>query len=228
MVFANNFYMNIKAIIKISAWLWLGLANYSLTNAQVDPKADKIIKNAKKKFNGYQDFTADLTWSLEDKATKAAPSVKKGKIYIKKEKYKIVFPEREMICDGKSVWDYLKKEKEANLSNYNPKEGMSIQRVFKLYDEGMKVRMDATETYNGAAVDKITLFPLAEKEFFKVELWIEQKTENIRKIKIHNRNGITNQFELNSIVVNTQLADESFVFDKAKYPGVEVIDLRDE
>ncbi|GIV43652.1 MAG: hypothetical protein KatS3mg035_0775 [Bacteroidia bacterium] len=199
-----------------------------LAYTQVDPKADKIIKSSRKKMNSYNDMTSDFIWTMENKATQQAPSVKKGKIYIKKEKYKIVFQEREMFCDGKNLWDYLKKEKEVNLSKNNPKEGMNFQRVFKMYDEGMKVKYNATELIGGVNTHKITLFPIEEKEFFKVELWIEEKTENIRKIKIHNRNGTTHQFEMNNIAANTNLTDDIFVFDINKYPGVELIDLRED
>jgi outer membrane lipoprotein-sorting protein len=196
--------------------------------SQVDPKADKIIKSSRKKVNSYQDMTSDFIWTMENKATQQPPSVKKGKIYIKKDKYKVVFPEREMYCDGKNFWDYLKKEKEVNLSKNNPKEGMNFQRVFKMYDEGMKVKYEKMEMLGNANTHKIVLFPIQEKEFFKVELWIEDKTENIRKIKIHNRNGTTHQFEMNSIVVNTNLTDDMFIFDANKHQGVEVIDLREE
>lgn len=207
--------------------LFLFICN-SLSFAQVDPKADKIIKSSRKKINGYNDMTSDFIWTMENKATKQAPSIKKGKILIKKDKYKIVFQDREMFCDGKNLWDYLKKEKEVNLSKNNPKEGMSFQKIFKLYDEGMKIKYDILEPIGGIKTHKMTLFPLEEKEFFKVELWIEESSENIRKIKIHNRNGTSHQFEMNNIVVNTNLADDIFTFDINKYPGVELIDLREE
>ncbi len=195
---------------------------------QIDPKADKIIKSSRKKIHSYNDMTSDFIWTMENKATQQAPSIKKGKIYIKKDKYKIIFPEREMFCDGKNLWDYLKKEKEVNLSKNNPKEGMNFQKIFKMYDEGMKVRYDNLETLNGVGVHKMTLFPIQEKEFFKVELWIEDKSENIRKIKIHYRNGTTHQFEMNAIQINTNLTDDMFIFDMNKYPGVELVDLREE
>lgn len=200
----------------------------TLSYAQIDPKADKIIKSSRKKINSYNDMTSDFIWTMENKATQQPPSTKKGKIYIKKEKYKIVFQDREMFCDGKNLWDYLKKEKEVNLSKSNPKEGLNFQRVFKMYDEGMKVRYDGNELIQGVNTHKITLFPIQEKEFFKVELWIENVSENIRKIKIHNRNGTTHQFEMNAIQVNTNLTDDMFIFDTSKYPGVEVNDLREE
>lgn len=214
-----------KILVSILLFQWLFI---SLSYSQVDPKADKIIKSSRKKMNGYQDMTSDFVWTMENKATQQAPSVKKGKIYIKKDKYKIVFQEREMFCDGKNLWDYLKKEKEVNLSKNNPKEGMNFQKIFKMYDEGMKVRYDKIEPINGSNAHKMTLFPIQEKEFFKVELWVEDQTENIRKIKIHNRNGTTHQFEMNSIQINTNLTDDMFIFDINKYPGVELVDLREE
>jgi len=214
-----------KILISIFFLLWV--FNHTVYS-QVDPKAEKIIKSSRKKINSYNDMTSDFIWTLENKATSQAPSVKKGKIYIKKDKYKIVFQEREIICDGKNVWDYLKKEKEVNLSKNNLKEGLNFQKVFKMYDEGMKVRYDNIEAISGVNTHKITLFPIQEKEFFKVELWIEESSENIRRIKIHNRNGTVHQFEMNGIVVNTNLSDDLFTFDINKYQGVELIDLRED
>lgn len=195
--------------------------------AQQDPKAEKLIKSAKTKFNACEDITATFSYTLENKATKTAPVTKKGTILIQKEKYKITLPDQEMTCDGKTVWAHLFKEKEVNVSNYNPKESMSINKVFKLHEEGMKSKFDGPETVGGVAAQKLTLFPnRSDLEFFKIEVWVDG-TEMLRKVKIHNRNGSNVTYELSNITFNSKIPITKFTFDEKKNPGVEVIDLRD-
>lgn len=200
---------------------------FSTIYAQQDPKAEKVIKAARKKFYDLADMKADFSYTMENKSAQTKPSVKSGKIAIKKEKYHISLPDQEMICDGKTVWALLKKEKEVNISNYNPKESMSLQRVFKYYDDGMKTRFEATEPTNGVNANKITLFPNSNStDFFKVEMWVDA-TDLLRKIKIHNRNGTIFTYDLKNVTINSSVPDAEFLYDKTKFPGFEEVDLRD-
>ena len=196
--------------------------------SQVDAKADRIIKDAQSKINGLLDLTMNFKLSLSNRAdSKDKPMVKQGIIKIKKNKYKADFGEQSLVSDGATVWNYLKKEKEVNVSSYDSLDGLSMENMFKLYKKDMKVRYDNVEVVGGKSVDKITLFPNDKKqEYFKVEVWIDGKLKLPVQMKVWGRNGSVSVYELSNHKENSNLGDSEFNFNVADYPGIQVIDLR--
>ena len=197
------------------------------SHAQVDPKADKLIKRARDKFYAFPDFSANVIFTLENKALKEKSPAKSGYIKVKKNKYRIVFPDQEMFCDGKTVWVYLKSNNEVNVSDFDPNESLNIDRVFALYDKGMNSRLDKPETVAGLNTQKISLFPRNNKtDYIRVEVWVNPATDLVYRFKIFNRNGTVYQYDLSGIKTNTLVPDTEFVFDAQKYPKVNIVDLR--
>ena len=215
-----------KRLLWILGIILLMQTNFQLSYAQKDPKAEKILKSAKTKVNGLTDFSANLKFTLENKATKEKPSVKTGKLKVKADKYRIEFPDQQLICDGKTVWTYLVKEKECNISAFNPSENLSIQRIFKLYETGMKTKYVKQEAIGGAMTELVHLFPEGNENYIRVELWIDAKTEMVSQAKLVNKNGSVFMYQLTGIQMNTNLPDTDFSFNPAQHPGVEMIDLR--
>jgi outer membrane lipoprotein-sorting protein len=131
-----------------------------------------------------------------------------------------------IVCDGQTIWQYLKKENEVTITPYNPKEGFSLDRIFRIYDQDMKVRLDKSETYKGQTIHKISLFPISDTtDYFRVEVWISEATELPQRIKFSHRDGTVVDYELKNFQV-ASLPDSEFVFDTRKYPGISVVDLR--
>jgi outer membrane lipoprotein-sorting protein len=131
-----------------------------------------------------------------------------------------------IVCNGQTIWQYLKKENEVTITPYNPKEGFSLDRIFRIYDQDMKVRLDKSETYKGQTIHKISLFPISDTtDYFRVEVWISEATELPQRIKFSHRDGTVVEYELKNFQV-VSLPDSEFVFDTRKYPGISVVDLR--
>lgn len=199
----------------------------SQANAQIDPKADKLVKRARDKFYSFPDFSANIAFSLENKALKEKQPAKSGYVKIKKNKYHVIFPDQELFCDGKTVWVYLKTNNEVNISDFDPNESLNIDKVFALYDKGMKSRLDNAETIGGVSTQKISLFPNNNKtEYTRVEVWINATTDLVHRFKLVNKNGTTYQYDLSAIKTNTLIPDSEFVFEAQKYPKVNIVDLR--
>lgn len=192
-----------------------------------DPKAESLLQKARLKMDGTNDFTAKFKYQLENKAAKQKAVIKNGVIKFKRAKYKVDFSDQLLLCDGKTVWNYLKAEKEVNVSNHDPNEGFSFDRIFRIYNEDMKARYDRVDRVLGIATEKITLFPASNKtEYFRVELWLSSRDGVPVRLRVWGRNGSTVTYELTDIRLNSSVPDTEFVFNEKAYPGVEVIDLR--
>ncbi len=214
--------------MKILKALALFLIALFVVKAQQDPRAVNVIKAVKKKINSLSDLEAQFSYQIKMRGKKDfKPITKNGSIRMKQgNKYRIDLPSQAIYCDGKTVWNFLKDDEEVNISNYDPEESMSIQKIFSVFDQKMKVRYDGEHYINGQKTRLITFFPYSSKEdYFKILVWVNSNNLPV-KMEIWNRNGSVVTYTLKSIKTNIGISDQVFVFDKSKYPDVEVNDLR--
>jgi outer membrane lipoprotein carrier protein len=201
----------------------------SLLIAQVDPKADNLIKRSRKKLRSLESFTVQFSYQVENKADTTQKRISKAgtlRYRPRQNKFAVDMGDLLIVCDGQTIWQYLKKENEVTITPYNPKEGFSLDRIFRIYDQDMKVRLDKSETYKGQTIHKISLFPISDTtDYFRVEVWLNEATELPQRIKFSHRDGTVVEYELKNFQV-VSLPDSEFVFDTRKYPGISVVDLR--
>jgi outer membrane lipoprotein-sorting protein len=201
----------------------------SLLLAQVDPKADNLIKRSRKKLRSLESFTVQFSYQVENKADTTQKRISKSgtlRYRPRQNKFAVDMGDLLIVCDGQTIWQYLKKENEVTITPYSPKEGFSLDRIFRIYDQDMKVRLDKSETYKGQTIHKISLFPISDTtDYFRVEVWLNEATELPQRIKFSHRDGTVVEYELKNFQV-ASLPDSEFVFDTRKYPGISVVDLR--
>lgn len=209
--------------------MWYFLVGFLILSAQNDPRAQNIIKKTRKKLKTTEFMTVRFSYSLKNKADKKNTKFQKEGVLKYKpaqNKFHIELGDIAVISDGKNVWQFLKEEKEVNLSRYNPKETFSLERIFRIYDEDMKVRYDGVEWLSGQKVTKLSLFPISDTTlYFRVEIWTSEASALPLRMRISNRNGTIVDYILKSYDFRP-IAENEFVFDKNQYPDVEIIDLR--
>ena len=195
--------------------------------AQTDAKAKSILDAATKKMNGLKSLKANFALSVKGAGGKTAQS-KKGSFFMKGQKYRVTLSDQEIICDGKTVWTYVKASNEVQVSNYNPSEQtVSPTKLFtNFYDKEYKYTYAGSKTFAGKSADIIELTPInAAKQFKKVELAID-KSSVIAGGDVYEKNGNQYHYEVSGFTPNAAVTDAMFTFDAKKYPKVEVVDLR--
>lgn len=184
---------------------------------QSSPKADKILKESQSKFKSYKDISASFSYTLNN-PNLDEPIVKSGSLKMSGKKYVIKFAQEEFFCNGKKVWVYLIEEEEVTITDYDPEEGLSLETIYKVYEDETKSRYDG----ESGGQHKVTLFMLDKKsDFWKAEIWITSKTKLISKAVMHSRNGTTYEYLLQNMKTNTGFSDGIFIFDINSYenPG---------
>lgn len=183
------------------------------TQAQTSPQADKLIKASKAKFESLKDFKASFIYTLNNPNLKK-PIVKSGELTVKGEKYKIVFADEEMYCNGKYLWVLLKDDEEIIKSDVDPEGGITPDRLYKIYEKDSKTKYDGAE----GDLEKVSLFANDKKgDIWKTELWINKSTKLIDKAIMHARNGSTYSYVMKNIQSNLGVPDATFNLDEAKY-----------
>lgn len=193
-----------------------------------DPEATAILKAVSDKFKSFKTVQATFTYKVEDANGKVMSS-KTGTVWMKGTRYRVSFAGQEIFSDGKTVWNYDKAANEVTISNLDEAGGMiTPQKLFtNFYDK------DFFSVYNGEkkvgtrTLQEIEMTPTDKgKAFHKVYIMIDKTAKTIYSTKVLENGGNRYTYTVTNMKTNQAVADDQFVFNKSKYPGVEEVDLR--
>ncbi len=201
---------------------------FILTNihAQYDPKALAILDAMSNKYKEIPAFKAKFTYSLESPGGVNESS--EGEIIVKGGKYILKVGNQEVINNGTTVWTYMKESNEVNISDYQPDENdISPTKIYTMYKKGYKYIFLEEKLESGKSFEVVDLVPEDKKnQFFKVRIEVNKKDKSIKSWKVFEKNGNKYLYTVKAFEPFSKLEDNVFSFDKSKYKGVEVIDLR--
>ncbi|WP_119079273.1 LolA family protein [Chitinophaga alhagiae] len=195
---------------------------------QSDPKAKAVLDNVSKKFKSLKSVIANFILKIEG-ANNSVMDSKKGAVYLKGPKYKVVMGDQEIISDNKTSWTYAKDVNEVTINNVDQSgSAMTPAKIFtNFYDKDFLYRLNGETTEKGKVLQNIELTPTDKsKTFFKVLVDVDKKNQTLARMKVFEKNGNRYTYEISSFTPNGAVTDDMFTFDAKKYPGVEVVDLR--
>lgn len=194
--------------------------------SQNDPAAKALLDKVSKKFKGLTTVQGNYSLNVTTRAGKPAGK-KSGQIFVKGSKYKITEQSMQILCDGKKVWKYEPEANEVSVSPVDNSNGaITPQKLFtNFYDKDFLYKLNGPVTVNGKKVQEIEMTPTDKrKSFYKVYVYIDEAQSMIVSSKIYENSGNIYNYSISNLKTNAALADNMFAFDKAKYPGVEVIE----
>jgi outer membrane lipoprotein-sorting protein len=194
-----------------------------------DPDAKKLLDQVSAQFKTYRTVKAAFTLTIEN-ADGKVDGKKTGIVSMKGTKYRISLSGQEIFCDGSTTWSYDKSSNEVKIDKVDPTaHAITPQTLLtNFYDKDFLYKLNGTVPVNGKNAQEIELTPFDKtKPFFKVLVYVSKVTKNIVSTKVFQKNGTHFTYTLNTFTPNSPtVKDEDFVFDKAKYPDVDVVDLR--
>ena len=218
-----------KMYLIVFSFFLAGMAigqNNSLGNS--DAAAKGILDGVSKKFKTFKAVQAFFTLKVQDVKGKIQ-GTKKGTVYMKGSKYRVTITGQEIFCDGKDVWTYDKAANEVTITQLDQSgSGITPQKLFtNFYDKDFLYKLNGEKKEGAKMVQEIELTPTDKtKNFHKVYLLVDKKTQTIYNTKILEKGGNQYSYTVNTMKGNAVLSDNMFFFEKKKYPGVEEIDLR--
>lgn len=216
-------------LLKILILLFIVTGTVYTANAQTDAKAKTILAAVSKKYRSYDVVKTDFTLVIESKQANAKET-QQGTLYIKAKsnKYKVSMTGQEMISDGKSLWTYLKEEKEVQVTTVDhSNDALNPAKIFTIYEKGFKYLYTGEQKAGSKVYQMIDLTPTdISKPYFKIRLSIDKAARQIVTALILEKNGNRYTYSVKNFVPNAKVPESTFTFDSKKYPGVEVVDLR--
>ncbi len=193
-----------------------------------DPEAKKILDDVSAKFKSYKTVKANFALKIENSAGKQQ-GVKTGVLMMKGMKYKVDITGQEIFCDSKTVWTYDKSANEVQITTLDNSAGnITPQKLFTNFYDSDFLYVTNDDIKKGNKVYQVVeLTPIDKtKPFFKVQVEVDKANKTIMSTKVFEKNGNKYTYTISAMNTTAPIADDAFVFDVKKYPGVEVVDLR--
>jgi outer membrane lipoprotein carrier protein len=211
------------------------LACFTVINlfGQNDPQAKAILDKVASKNNSYKTIKTDFkftTTSIQNEPV----NTESGTILIKGDKYHLTLSNSDVVFDGKSIYTYLNKENEINITKPEPsrKENGDFfftnpRDIFKIYSKNFKAKLIKEITIGSILYYEIDLYPIDLKtKYTRIRMHINKSNMQILDLKIFLKEGTQQYMEFSNFLPDTTISDNEFTFDSKKYPNAEVNDMR--
>ena len=188
--------------------------------AQKDPGA--VLDKVSSTLQSYEAVQADFYFSLENKEADIFDSYE-GSLVMHGEKYRLSLMGMLAISDGKAMWVYMEEFNEANIMDPSESEFFNPKSIFSIYKDDFNLKYLGKEDN----LDKIELVPKEENDSYKLLILKTDPSKNqIKEVFYKGLDGNNYIIKIKNMLTDIQLDDRFFIFDKSKYPGVEIYDMR--
>lgn len=213
--------------MKQTAWI-LGLALLIALPAlaQKDKRAQDILDAMSKQYKSLKSYQASFTYTSVGAGSKESY---KGDLTVKNEKFRLLLGGQEVFNDGKTMSTYIKESNEVNVQDYDEAGNgeLNPSQIYTIYKRGFSYKFLKEQTQAGRTLEVIELTPNRPKSpIATIQISVDKADKSVRNWLIINKDGKRTSYTITKFTPNVSAPDSLFVFDKAKYPGVEVVDLR--
>ena len=192
-----------------------------------DPEAKKTLDKLSQKYKGMPSLQGEYVLTIEGGKRK---EVQQGQMAQKGDKFRVQNAGNELICDGKTLWLYQKTGSAANtvqINDYDPndEEMLSPSNLLNLYNKNNKFFYAVVN--DDAVLQEIEFKPLDKKsEYAKIRIQVDKQQNMVKQVKVFGKDGMRYTLDIKKLVA-ANFPDTHFSFDKTKYPGVKVSDMRE-
>jgi outer membrane lipoprotein-sorting protein len=198
--------------------------------ADSDAKAKAILDKVRKKYEAYNSLEMSFTLNME--LAEQPKQTQKGKLARQGSKYRVEMPMQSVISDGKALWVIFPQNKEVQINPMPaPDEDgnfFSPETFFNFYNKGKFAYVLVNEyAQGGKTLQQIEFKPLDKNfDYSKLRMEVDKKTNDIASVKAFGKDGSRFTLTISQLTPNKTFASGYFTFDKAKYPGYHIEDLR--
>ncbi len=198
--------------------------------AQQDIKAKEILDKLSLTNKSYKTIQIDFSFTLQNKSG-SITETNEGSVALKGKSYRLHMPAMgmEVFSNGVATWSYLTQSNEVNISAIDAESDAALNpaNLFTIYEKGFTYTYIGEETFGGKASVVVDLFPTDKtKELTKVRLYVDKVKYQIVAAKTFNKDGNIYTLAMKNMKTDQNLTDDFFKFDPAKFPKVEINDMR--
>ena len=200
-----------------------------MVSAQGSTSQMEILDQVAVKTEKYVGLKIDFTMYVENLHNAKRDSYKGNAVY-KQGLYKMDIMGQVVYSDGKTNWTYLKDADEINITNNSENEAFMTnpQAMLKDYKSKFKVNYISDKFEKNRALMEFDFYPkqIENKKYSKITIRIDKTKKQIFSVRYVGKDGVNYLVEIDKMLENPTIADTEVKFNKASYPGAELIDMR--
>ena len=199
----------------------------TLITAQTkDQKAVSLLDEVSAKTKSYKSVKADFSYKMENKQAKINEE-KQGTLLLSGDKYRLTVAGQVVISDGKTIWTFIEESNEVQINNLeNKDDALTPSRLLTSYNANYKAKILTDKTQTDSNIETIELLPNTGKNFTKAIVAIDKTRKQVSVFSLYDKNGNVFTYKILKFQTDFPVNPGDFTFDKTKFPGVEVIDMR--
>ena len=149
-----------------------------------------------------------------------------GTIAVRGNAFRLDLDEQVLVTDGRTMWSYTQDDRQVVIQDYDERQvGFSVGQLFTDYLRVFRATGATKATIAGVQYDVLSLRPRASGSSVRdATLYVRSSDAVPTRVRVHDRNGGTLQFDVSNVRLNRTLAPSTFRFDAPR--GTEVVDLR--
>jgi outer membrane lipoprotein carrier protein len=218
----KQFQFRMKEILSIV----LIIMTFSCFAQTKDPKATALLDEVSAKTKSYKSIKAEFSYTMENKQAKINEE-KKGSLLLSGDKYRLTVAGQVVICDGKTIWTYIEESNEVQINNLNNKDdALTPSKLLTSYSDNFKSKIIKDNNQNDPNLETLELIPNTSKSFTKAIIAIDKTKKQVKSFSLSDKNGNIFTYRISKFTTDLPVNPTDFSFDKSKFPGVEVIDMR--
>jgi outer membrane lipoprotein carrier protein len=226
----NSFQLPLPGIprVRISFLLAALLALASTLHMQAQD-ATALLTKLSNKAKTYSTIEAAFKSTLIDTRNNLRVE-QRGTIFLKGKRYQIDLGDFVVVSDGVTVWTYEKEMNECYIENAADMEqdGIDPAKLFTIWEDNFRSELKGKVNIGGVNCTQINLYPKGseKRSFHTIQLFVDEAKLQVVRVIVKGREGSDVQYDVTKFTPNVALADDRFKFNKAKYPGVKMVDNR--
>ncbi len=185
-------------------------------------QAQKLIRKVSTKLQSHKSLQADFNFTLFNPEVDMKDT-HKGSLLLHGSKYRLQLMGLLALCNGEALWSINQETKEVYLMDPEENELFDPHAIFNLVEKDFTYQWISQ---NGSQVTVDLVPRQTDSNYSKIRMVIDQLKEQILKATYFSDDGNQYIIEIRSLIFDP-LADDSFFFyDKSKYPGFSLFDMR--
>lgn len=184
-----------------------------------------VLSRLQKRYRKLKSFSAEFTYKFCWKLV-GEERQEEGKIFFRKPNlFRIETPERLVVCDGETVWNYTPAAGQVLVTSYGDRNlSPTLKDLISDYLEGYVPYYIRPDSVSGRRCHLIKLVPKDPEEGTEVFLWVDGRRWVVRKLSYSDEIGNETTYLLKNVKINPKL--EGKIFDFEVPEDAEVVDLR--
>lgn len=149
-----------------------------------------------------------------------------GTIKVQGNKFHVQTPGMTTWFDGKTQWSMMAGSDEVNISTPTAADvqKMNPYHFITLYKKGYSATSRKV-SYGGKSCNEVTLNATRAADFSRIVIILDASGVPLN-VRLRDGKGNWLRFRIGSLQTGKRFPASTFIFDKSKHPGVEIIDLR--